>query len=140
MDLPIDRLPERNAYRASLIALEESTRRAEQAADTIVADLRAALRNLEAARESYEIQQGAVTLAERRRESTELNLEAGRANTRDVLESQEDLVDAQNSAASDLTNYILSGISLYLDMELLRVTEAGIEVERGPLIERIGRS
>jgi outer membrane protein TolC len=140
MDLPIDRLPERNAYRASLIALDESARRAQLAADTIVADLRAALRNLEAARESFDIQVGAVTLAERRRESTELNLEAGRANTRDVLESQEALVDAQNSAARDLTNYILSGISLYLDMELLRVTEAGIEVERAPLLERMGHS
>ena len=112
MDLPIDRLPERNAYRASLIALEASTRRAEEAADNIVADLRAALRNLEAARESYEIQQGAVTLAERRRESTELNLEAGRANTRDVLESQEDLVDAQNSAARDLTTLLTTTLLL----------------------------
>ena len=103
MDLPIDRLPERNAYRASIIAFEESRRRAELAADTIIADLRAAVRNLEAARESYEIQVGAVALAERRRESTQLNLEAGRADTRDVLESQEALVDAENSAARDLT-------------------------------------
>ena len=44
-----------------------------------------------------------------------------------------------DAAARDLTNYILSGISLYLDMELLRVTEKGIEVERGPLLERMGQ-
>jgi len=56
-----------------------------------------------------------------------------------VLDSQEALVAARNSAARNLTNYILAGITLYLDMELLRVTDAGIEVERGPLLARMGQ-
>ena len=136
LDTPINRLPERNVYRASLIRAQAALRSAEEMADTITSDLRESLRRLDAARDNYEIQTGAVTLAVRRVESAELNLEAGRANTRDVLDSQRDLVTAQNSAAGTLTEYILSGLSLYRDMELIQVNDGGISIETAPLIER----
>lgn len=128
LDLPIDRIPERNAYRSSLIALEASRRAADESNDRVTSELRDALRRLDAARASYRIQSGSVVLAERRVESTVLNLAAGRASTRDVLESQESLLSAQNTLASALTDTILAGLFLYRDMELLEVTDAGIEV------------
>ena len=133
LDLPIDIIPARNAYRESLITLDRSRRNAEESADRIVADVRDALRSLGAARESYKIQENAVLLANRRVESTELNLEAGRAATRDVLESKEALLQARNGLTADVTDYILSGLSLYRDMELLRITDAGVTVETGPV-------
>jgi outer membrane protein TolC len=136
LDTPINRLPERNVYRASLIRAQAAMRSAEELADAITNDLRESLRRLDAARDNYEIQTGAVTLAVRRVESAELNLEAGRAETRDVLDSQRDLVTAQNSAAGTLTDYILSGLSLYRDMELIQVSDGGISIETAPLIER----
>ncbi len=135
-DLPFDRLRERNTYRASLIALDVARRSAEESADAIRADLRDSIRRLSVAREGYAIQSGAVALAERRVESAQLNLEAGRADTRDVLEAQEDLVAAQNGTASAITEYILSGLGLYRDMELLRVSERGIEIDTEPLLAR----
>lgn len=133
LDLPIDIIPERNAYRESLINLDRSRRNAEESTDRIVADVRDALRSLAAARESYKIQENAVVLASRRVESTELNLEAGRADTRDVLESKEALLQARNGLTADVTDYILSGLALYRDMELLRITDAGVSVETGPV-------
>lgn len=133
IDWPVALLPERNAYRAALIDEERAERAVEQSRDTIIADIRAQRRNLEAARQSYEIQVRAVELAERRVESTELNLEAGRASTRDVLESQESLVNARNAETSALVSYILSGLALYRDMELLRVTPEGISVDLTPV-------
>ncbi len=136
-DAPIDRLPERNAYRSSLITLERARRSAEQAADRIVADLREELRALRVERESFDIQTNAVALAERRVESTELSLEAGRANTRDVLDSQEDLVAARNNATAALIDYILAGLALYRDMELIRVTPEGVQADTAPLLARI---
>ncbi len=128
LDLPIDRIPERNAYRNTLIQLEASRRALEESADRVTSDLRDALRRLDAARASFRIQSGSVVLAERRVESAVLNLEAGRASTRDVLEAQESLLSAQNTLASALTDTILAGLFLYRDMELLEVTEGGIEV------------
>jgi len=130
IDLPIDRIPERNAYRSALIALEASRRSADESNDGVTAQLRDALRRLDAARASYRIQSGSVILAERRVESAALNLDAGRASTRDVLEAQESLLSAQNTLASALTDTILAGLFLYRDMELLEVDEDGIEILR----------
>ncbi len=132
-DAPIDRLPERNAYRLTQIAWELRKREETESADRIRAELRDSIRNLAAARESYSIQSGAVVLAERRAERDELNLDAGRADTRDVLEAQEALVGARNDAVSALTDYILAGIFLYRDMELIQVTNQGIEVDSAAL-------
>ena len=129
-DAPFNRLPERNAYRQALITLQASVRRAEQQADELVVDVRAAIRNLQAARATYEIQQNAVVLAERRVESSELSLEAGRAETRDVLESQNALIAAQNQASLSFTSYVLAVIALYRTMECLLIDESGIELVR----------
>jgi outer membrane protein TolC len=130
LDLPIDRIPERNAYRDALITLAERGRSAEESADRVTSELRDALRNRDAARASFRIQSGSVVLAERRVESAALNLVAGRASTRDVLEAQESLLSAQNTLAGALTDTILAGLFLYRDMELLEVTAGGIEVSQ----------
>jgi len=137
VDLPLDRFQERNVYRESLIAVDRAERAAVEAADAIERDLRDLLRALEEARRTYEIQTQSVLLAERRVESSELQLDAGRVETRDVLESQDALIEAQNLATSALTTYILSGLALYRDMELVRVTEAGVEIDTAPLVERL---
>lgn len=134
-DFAIDRLPERNAYRASLVRQAQAKRDAVELHDQIVADLRQEIRALATARETYQIQQSAVILAERRVESTNLSLEAGRTDTRDVLESQESLLTARNALTASLTTYILSGLALYRDMELLRVTPEGVTVDTAPIIE-----
>ena len=128
VDLPIERMPERNAYRRALIEVESSHRAAQQSGDLITAELRESLRSLQAARTSYDIQSGSVVLAQRRVDSASLNLDAGRVSTRDVLEAQESLLDAQNTLASSLTDAILAGLFLYRDMELLDVTDRGLEV------------
>ena len=129
LDLPIDKIPERNAYRRTLIARDAAVRELEQSTDEVRSELRDALRRLAAARASYEIQQGAVGLAERRIESAALNLEAGRASTRDLLEAQDDLLTAQNDLAANLTDTILAGLELYRDMELLEVGEQGLQID-----------
>jgi outer membrane protein TolC len=134
LDLPLDRLPERNAYRASLVDLERARRDVEESADEVTTDLREELLFLDAARESYEIQRNAVELAERRVESSELQLEAGRVDTRDVLESQDALLEARNALTAALIDYILSGLALYRDMELVRVGPEGFHVDSTPLL------
>jgi len=128
LDLPIQRVAERNAFRAAEIQLERERRNATEFADGIRADLRDALRELTARREDYEIQVNSVLLAERRIESARLNLEAGRALTRDLLEAQEDLVDAQNARTNSLIDYTLASLALYLDVGFLRLDESGLTV------------
>ena len=129
LDLPIDRLPERNAYRAAEIELEAARRAAEEQADSIRADLRALLREALATLATFEIQQGAVALAERRVESARLRLDAGRADTRDILEAQEDLLEAQNAATAARINHRLSELALFRDLEILRLDARGLAVD-----------
>lgn len=129
LDLPLDRLPERNAYRAALIALDAARRDEERSRDEVRAELRDAQRALTAARQSYEIQSGAVVLAERRVESAALNLEAGRASTRDLLEAQESLVQARNAATQAQIDKLLAELAVFRDLELLRVRPEGLSVD-----------
>ena len=131
LDLPIDRKAERNAYRRSLIDLEVARRNLEEDADVITASVRDAIRLVRNSQESYILQKSVVLLNERRVESSLLNLDAGRSETRDVLESQEDLVAAQNDETSALISFTLARLDLYLQLEVLRVDETGIVVEDG---------
>lgn len=137
LDLPWERMRERNAYRSRMITLVASERGLEEAADGIQLDLRDQLRRLQASRESIEIQTLAVQLAKRRVEAAELNLEAGRSDTRTVLDAQESLVAASNAATNARTAYVLDGLGLYRDMELLSVSESGIEVDASPLLDAL---
>lgn len=126
LDLPVGKLPERNALRSALIALQAVRRAKEEFAETIETNVRDELRVIESTLEDYRIQRNAVTLAARRAESAELSLQAGRATTRDILEAREALVGAQNASTAALIDYALARLSLFRDLELLRVDENGI--------------
>lgn len=133
LDLPIDRLAERNAYRAALISLQAAERDALDLADDIRGQLRAALREAIATAETNVIQRGAVVLAERRAESTALRMAAGRADTRDILEAQEDLLEAKNAATQSRIDHHLALLALWRDIELLRVDDTGLSFEESLL-------
>lgn len=132
IDLPLERTQERNAYRESYIALERAVRSMQQLEDQVKLDVRNALRTLLANRESYRIQALAVELASRRVESTQLFLQLGRAEIRDVLEAQEALVSAQNALTAALVSYRVAELELQRDMGVLNVDEQGLWSEYEP--------
>ena len=132
--LPIDMLPERNAYRESLINLQSSARNCEQNHDSIEANLRDELRTMRTQREGYDIQLKAVELAERRSESAHMNQDAGRADTRTSLEAERSLLTARNSATSALIDYNLARLAVWRDLEILRVDQDGIHADEELLL------
>jgi outer membrane protein TolC len=132
LDLPFERTAERNAYRVSLINFERSVRDLQALEDQIKADVRDRLRVLLTSREGLKIQAAAVRLAERRVESTRLFLETGRAQTRDLLEAQEDLISAQNALTSALVSYRVAELELQRDMGVLQVDENALWTELDP--------
>jgi len=129
LDLPLSRTPERNTYRRSLISWQAAARGAAELEDQIAGELRGLLREVTSRRESQRIQENAVHLAQKRVESAGLNLQAGRASTRDLLEAQEALVSSQNAQTRALIDYTLARLDLVLDMGLLRVESGGIRME-----------
>ena len=131
-DFPWDKVPERNAYRNALIDLERQVRSLQSLEDQIKLDVRDGLRALREARESYRIQAKAVSVAQRRVDSTDLFLQAGRAQVRDLLDAQESLNSAKNALTAALVSYRVSELELQRDMGVLEVNENGLWTEYRP--------
>jgi outer membrane protein TolC len=129
LDLPFDRVAERNAYRSALINEVQARRDADLLEDTVRQDVRAALRNLEEARESFDIQTKAVALAQTRIESTALLQQAGRAETRDVLEAQSALLNAQNALTRALVDNRIARLALLRDAGVLQLEPTGLRYD-----------
>jgi outer membrane protein TolC len=130
--LPLERTAERNAYRNSFINLERAVRDVQTLEDQIKLSVRSELRDLLESRESLKIQARSVVVADKRVKSTNLFLEAGRAQIRDLLEAQESLLGAQNSLTSAVINYRIAELEVQQDMGLLQVDESGLWREFSP--------
>jgi outer membrane protein TolC len=125
LDLPLDRLSERNDYRSKLIAFAQAQRAYALTRDQVVQDVRNDWREYVANRRSYQIQVESEKLATTRVESSMMSLEAGRAEARDVLEAQASLLGAQNSLAQALVSFKIASLALARDMDILIVGEKG---------------
>ena len=136
MDWPLDRVRERNLYRRALIGLERAHRNFVQTRDDIIADVRDAVRNIRSARATLQIQQRAVELAQRRLEySNELLVQGRASDSRDVVEAQQSLLQAQDAferARAELQTQVLNFLR---DTGLLRV-----DPDAGALGLALGRS
>lgn len=135
LDLPIDersRTRERNNYRASLINLERATRSVQTLEDQIKLSIRSELRTLLESRESLKIQAQSVVVAEKRVRSTNLFLEAGRAEIRDLLDAQDSLLSAQNSLTAAVVSYRTAELQFQRDLDLLTITNEGLWQEFSP--------
>ena len=125
LDLPFERRAEAIAYRDSYIALEQAVRTVQELEDQIKLEVRNNLRQLEQTRSSLRIQDLAVKLAARRVRGAQLQLQAGRAEMRDLLDAQEALLSAKNSLTSAMINYRLAELALQRDLGVLKIDNDG---------------
>lgn len=123
LDLPLDRLSERNNYRAALVSFESELRNLTLAFDTLNDSIQRGLRTLEQRRQNYIIQNNALALANRRVASTQMRLEAGIAEVRDLIESQDAQLGAQNAVTSALVDYQDARLQLMLDIGALNTNQ-----------------
>ncbi len=130
IDPGLERTLERNGFREQLISLQSTIRNYQSAEDRVKVNIRSAIRRLKTARENLVIQRNSSVLAQRRVTSTELFLQAGRANVRDLLEAESDLLDARNAYTSALVSYRIAFLSFQRDLGLLEVDENGLWYER----------
>ncbi|MFH1715984.1 MAG: TolC family protein [Planctomycetota bacterium] len=130
-DLPLDRKAERNAYREALIGLEQRQRQYENDTDEVELDVRRAYRQLQEYAERYRTQKNSLDLSETRVESTTFLLQAGRVTTRDLLESQDSLLGAQNSVTAALVDHAIAKLSFFRDVGVLQVRPDGMWEQTG---------
>ena len=126
LDLPFERTAEAITYRNRFIELAQAVRDVQKLEDTVKIEIRNRLRELFEARKTLVIQAQAVALAEKRVRSISLFMEAGRAETRDLLEAQDSLLTAQNSLTAARVDYRIAELEIQRDMGVLVVTDNGL--------------
>jgi len=128
---PLNRLAERNAYRASLIAYQQARRNFIALDDQIQATIRQDIRQLETNRASFAISRLSLIAAARQVESARDRLlvipnAADTTGTQDVLNALSALLQAKSALISSWSSY-RSGIDqLLLDMDALRLNSRGL--------------
>ncbi|MFM1943425.1 MAG: hypothetical protein RI897_2407 [Verrucomicrobiota bacterium] len=119
LDLPFDRLRERNDYRATLVSFESQLRSLQLSLDRFKQNIDGGLRSLEEARLNILSQQAQLAVESRRVDMNAILLEAGRVQIRDVREAQDALISAQNSLTSRVVDYLRVRLQLMLDIGVL---------------------
>lgn len=116
LDLPIDRLRQRNNYRASLVSFESQLRSLGLSLDNLKDDIDSALRNLEQRRQNYLIQKNSLEVADSRVQMFIIRQQAGELNVRDLVESQNAQIAAQNAVTAALVAYQQIRLELLLTL------------------------
>jgi hypothetical protein len=121
LDLPLDRLPERNVYRRSLIRLQQAQRSYDELRDQAALDARQRLRAIRSAQLSLEIARSSIELAQRRLENANELLRLGSRDSRNVVEALQDLTRAQNDFERARTRLQVAILQFLRDTGTLRV-------------------
>jgi len=129
-DLPFDRKIKRNNYMSTLISFQRRKRGYDDESENVKLDVRQAYRDLEETAESYRIQKIGLELAERRVEEQTLLLEYGRGTIRLLLETEDDLVSAQNDVTDALVKHTIAKMSFFRDIGILQVKPDGMWEQR----------
>jgi len=128
-----DRKAERNAYRAALVATRQAQRSYGELSDTVVADVRRALRRIAQQDDLLRIQALSVEENELRLEAARAQFDLGRSTNQDVVDAENDLLQARNDYASAVAAYRNAILQFRLDTGTLRVSDDGRWlIETGP--------
>jgi len=131
LDLPLDKLTERNAYRQSLINFERQLRTLATKLDQLRDGVRTDVRNLAQQRENYFTQQEALKNAEESLLATRQRLRLGfpGVRTRDIITAQDALERAQQSVLSAIVDYQKTRLKLLKDVGILDTSVKGFWLE-----------
>lgn len=130
LDLPLDRKAERNIYRAAFVNLDRARRAEELARDRARFEVYEGWRALEQEKQGYRLADDGVALAQRRLEEQLLLSELGQGEALDLIDAQEDLVNAQNLRTGALVDYTLARMRLWRDMGILYIKPDGSWAEK----------
>ncbi len=130
VNIPFDWTEKRNAYRIAQINLERERRGMEEDEWSVQRDVRELWRRLERNRSVYKNRLLSVKLAERRMENTILLLKQGKALTRDRLDAQDDLLNAQNDATIALVDYTINRLRFWNAIERFQIDPRGMWYEQ----------
>ncbi len=125
LNLPVDRVKERNDYRAALIELRRAQRRYDLASDTVRLEVRRSRRDMERAMTSLSIQQQSIELAQQQREAADFRFRQGLISNREIMDAENALLGARDNFAAAMSTLRKAILGFYLDTGMIRVDDAG---------------
>jgi len=123
LGLPLDREIERLNLRASIIGLEQQSRRADQFRDTVVLEARQSVREIDRSRFSLRLQDQAVKINELRVE--ELRIKADEVDAQTRLDAENELLQSRNDRDQAVRDLRISILQYLLRTGQLRLTPEG---------------
>lgn len=130
LELPVDRLRERNALRSAQVSLTRARRALEEFRQELAVQVENSFRELDRREKSLEIQGQLIEDQQRNVRVAELLFERGENDNRDVVEALQSLVDAQNALIREKVAYAIARLELTRSLGILFVDEEGMWVER----------
>lgn len=124
LSLPLDRQIEKYSLRQATISLQQRGRSAELLRDNIVVAVRGALRNIDLAAFQLKLAEQQVEINKRRLEEQLLKIDT--VEPRDVVQSENDLLSAENRRDQARTNLRNAVLAYLLESDQLRVAPDGM--------------
>jgi len=125
LTFPFDRVAERNNYRSSLIALDQSRRSLVQAEDETMLQIRSLVRDLKTQIQTIDNNRKNIEVLKRRIIRAQIDFQTGKASNRDIVEASANLARAENELLARYVTYHVSRLNLLQQMGLLFVDKEG---------------
>lgn len=140
-DGPLNRLNERNAYRASQLDYQQASRNLIATKDSIANEVRQILRRLELSRLSFQIARQQVVAATRLVDQAQIDLrrssQADSNLTIVLLTALEGLLDAKNSLIVNWVDYRVQKMRLFAALEMLYLDDNGVWINESTGLETL---
>jgi outer membrane protein TolC len=125
LDYDLDQTDNRDNYRVALLALSKARRDLDGFLDEVRLAVREEYRTLRRSHRNYQIELERVRVARRGRKLALLQQKEGLADTRDVLEAEEALRQAQNGLTAELVRYTSTRLRFLATLGLIQVDQQG---------------
>ena len=125
LNIPLQQINERNAWRAAEIALDQQKRDWDLFLDDTRNSLQADLRNLKTIEERIVLDEQSIEDEQKNVERLEAMLSNGDVSSRDLLESRQALVSGQNQLIADLASHFIARLNFFRNLGLLFVDDEG---------------
>jgi len=129
LEIPLDRKAERNAFRSSLISLEQSRRSVRLAEDNAIVQVRDLLRRLHQQEAQIENDRTNIRILERTVRRADLDQRAGTGSNRDLVEALNNLTTAKNGLLDRYVTYLTTKLNTLQALGLLFVDKEGRVIE-----------
>lgn len=142
-DGPLNRLDERNEYRASQIAYQRAGRNFMAERDRVANEVRSILRQLELSRLSFQISRQQVVAATRQVDQAQINLRTTREPESNLtiflLDALEGMLSAKNNLISNWVGYRVQKMRLFVALEMLYLDDNGTWLNEDTGLQDIAR-